>query len=611
MLKRKYNTNKSNVDITKNEQMLTVKRRKHIDIVQNTKEPIIQNINEVRYPNKLTEPKIEPTLTDKQPLIINHIKAIDRKKIIFVTSECILSLVKNMENIFKYLGYDTDIIFELTKNHCTKSTNDELYIIVNDNRKGHSFYPKLYIVYQVEQGSSQYFTNRYIDLLSNSFACWEFSMKNSKKYEKHIQSTKIYNLIFPFFKENIVNERLEQKYDIFFYGADNDRRRKILREITDRLGNKYTILCKFGVYNNERDNLIKQSKIILNLHYYDDCALEIARINEVLKYEKLVISERPAFDDSYNQTVYGQFIEYCDVIDENLENIDKMCDLIEYYMNPNTYDKKIKKIRSILYKLQKMSIFHIQKNLVSLGYGKNEMIFDMSFGKIYCLHLLETPYRLQSFQNQKYIPKFEIYPAVKMNPAWKGCASSYQNLIWNAKRCKLTNVTICEDDCCFPPDFSEKYQTIKLFLSEYKEWDIFVGCIADLSMSVVIKNIVKYKNMLFVEIDTMTSTVFNIYNYTCYDAICEWDVNNSNVHTNTIDRYIGSKKMRIITTYPFEFSCLNVQSTIWGKNLFMEYNNMFAKSSELLKKKIDEFEIKKNKSFNDFHEHKNKKKILL
>ena len=75
-------------------------------------------------------------------------------------------------------------------------------------------------------------------------------------------------------------------YDIFFYGTYNDRRAAILNV----LKSKYNIKIGFGVVEDERDNYIKSSKIIINLHYYDNAAIETARFNEVLKFGKLIIS---------------------------------------------------------------------------------------------------------------------------------------------------------------------------------------------------------------------------------------------------------------------------------------------------------------------------------
>jgi hypothetical protein len=159
--------------------------------------------------------------------------------------------------------------------------------------------------------------------------------------------------------------------------------------------------------------------------------------------------------------------------------------------------------------------------------------------------------------------------------------------MYNAKRCNLDNITVCEDDCRFPNDFNEKYKIIKDFLNTIK-WDIFVGVIAELPLDVKITNIYEYKNIKFIELNKMHSTVFNIYNNSVYDKILDWNINN-NSQLNQVDQYIKKLNIKIITTYPFYFDCIDVNSTIWNKNLYNEYNRMFQKSLNILNEKINKF----------------------
>jgi len=54
-------------------------------------------------------------------------------------------------------------------------------------------------------------------------------------------------------------------------------------------------------------------------------------------------------------------------------------------------------------------------------------------------------------------------------------------------------------------------------------------------------------------------------------------------------QYIKNKKLRIITTYPFEFACIDVNSTLWKLNMYEMYNKMFENSLEIIKNKIVKF----------------------
>ena len=458
--------------------------------------------------------------------------------------------------------------------------NDDLYIIVHINK--YENIPKKYILYQIENSTSAWFTDNYINLLKNSLCIWEYSVANIHKYEQIIDKSKIYVMPMPFFKYE-KNTTTEIKYDILFYGAPNKRRTNILNELSKKYNIKYGIM-----FGKDLQTSIQQSKIILNLHYYNEPKLESCRLNECLQYDKLIISEKSIKEDNYNMSLYENLVVFIDNINDNLDNINILYESIDYWLL--NYDEKINSIKSNILKLEEKLLFHVQKCLLVFDIvTQNNMIFDMSSDDINCLHLIETPYRIEAFKKQELVPTYKIYPAIKHNIGWKGCGLSYQNIIYNAKRCNLPNITVCEDDCMFKSDFYDKYKIIKEFLSSVKEWDIFVGCVAALPKDTIFYNITKYKDMTFFEVNKMHSMVFNIYNNSVYDIICNWD-NRTTKKINQIDQYIKNKNIKNIITYPFEFRCLNVKSTLsMDNNVYLVYEKLFNNSLKLLEKKLEEF----------------------
>lgn len=58
--------------------------------------------------------------------------------------------------------------------------------------------------------------------------------------------------------------------DILFYGAMNDHRKYIL----NRLSTKYNLKILTNCWGSELDSWILRSRILLNLHYYYECALQ-------------------------------------------------------------------------------------------------------------------------------------------------------------------------------------------------------------------------------------------------------------------------------------------------------------------------------------------------
>ncbi len=516
----------------------------------------------------------------------NKLEHFNNSKFKILTSKIIESIAINIQNILKKFNINSDIIYELSDED---KDNDDYYIIINNNFNK-PFLPKNYIVYVVEQTESRFFKdNKYLNMIKNANYIWNFCVNNKKMFEDYPFLNYFY-LECPFVKAPELNNQASYKYDILFYGTINDRRKAIL----DKLSSKYNIYISDKLTGNERDDIIKQSKIILNLHYYYEAGLESCRINEVLKFNKLVISELP-FDDYYNTELYKNSVVFIDNIDNINNNIDNLCKVIDKYLqNDFEYNKMINQIIINNNILQNKSEFNIQKLLLPLNLGTNyKMDYILIPDKIYCLHLVETPDRIKTFNKQKIRPDVEIFPAIKYNPGWVGCTLSYVNLIYNAKRCGLNKITIIEDDCRFNfetiDDFNILYNNINEALDKIKNWDIFVGCVASLPNDTIINNVYKYKNITFIEINKMHSTVFNIYNNSCYDTIINWDFNDKS-RTNQIDQYLKNKNLKIIITYPFYFDCLNVDSIIWGKNLYDHYNNMFQESLNNIKNKLDSWD---------------------
>jgi len=201
--------------------------------------------------------------------------------------------------------------------------------------------------------------------------------------------------------------------------------------------------------------------------------------------------------------------------------------------------------------------------------------------KIYCLSLLETPWRLEEFNKQTFKPNVETYYGIYESIGWIGCGKSYMKILKEAKYQNLNKITICEDDCKFKNNFYEKISIINSFLEQNNNWDIFVGVINDLPDDTLIKNIYDYNGMTFFEIDKMHSTVFNIYNKSSFDKLLQWD------HTEgQFDQFIKRQNLRIITTFPFEFSCLSVKSIIDNSN---NDNSVYLKGFEISENFLQKF----------------------
>ena len=217
-------------------------------------------------------------------------------------------------------------------------------------------------------------------------------------------------------------------------------------------------------------------------------------------------------------------------------------------------------------------------------------------GDTVCLSLPEYVERAEGFARDNRFG-FSAFPGLRHTQSWIGCAMSYKFLIMLARQQGLRQITICEDDVEFPPDFEMRWQDIRECLNDPNiTWDIFAGLIADLDEEVNVLGLYKFRDQQFAVINKLMSMVFNVYSERVYGTIAQWDENNHDVTTNTIDRYLERQgALNVLTIDPFLVGHKeSQQSTIWGVEN-THYTDLIKASNQLLKEKI--LTHKKNASF--------------
>jgi len=279
--------------------------------------------------------------------------------IYLVTSYSIESIAFHLERLLKQIvSIKVEVIYSLSQAMCDRSTEKDLFIIINCDAERIITPPKKFVFYQIEQGKSGWFTPSYRALLDKSHIIWDFSMKHHELYsEQPIQ--KVQYMPMPLCLEPALSSLSYDNcvYDIFFYGSENDRRRSILSSLSKR----YNIYVGFGVVGKTKEELIQKSKIIINLHYYEECALETARLNEILPYDKLIISEKPSKKDVDNFNLYKDCLVWTDEINNN------MFDTIDYYLQRDHYLPKLEKIRQNKIVLEENIKELLHQNLIKLS----------------------------------------------------------------------------------------------------------------------------------------------------------------------------------------------------------------------------------------------------
>lgn len=427
-----------------------------------------------------------------------------------------------------------------------------------------------YCIYQLEQLNANYnLKDSYFKKIKSTSYVFDYSIANIN----FIGNKNIFMPIPIILSKNIFNQNFNSK--ILFFGSMNKLRKDKLKI----LQKNFNIQIVSNIMGEKLYSLIKESDIIINIHYYDykKSLLEVFRFNEILQFNKIIISEKACAEDSFNYNLYKDLVIFID-------NIEQMIETINYYLNPKNYQNYILKRKPHLLKFEKYVFEKFSKCIYGLAlikYNQSNIIplKYNNLNNIYCLSLDETyEYRYKFFINQSFLPKNIIrFSGIKYPKGIIGCGLSYQYLIGWAKKMNMEYIIICEDDTLFPPDFSEKLEIILEYLSTI-EWNLFIGISADISKS-KIYTMQKFKDFDFFVLNSSVSTVFNIYHKSVYDTILKWD------KKITIDRYLeNSKFLKFVITNPFLVDIMDVQSTIFNNNnIYNDYQQLFSQTRKLLK----------------------------
>ena len=450
--------------------------------------------------------------------------------------------------------------------------------------------PKNYIAYQLEQTTNQrWFDFKYYSILENSLAILDYSTENIEylRNELKIQNRQIYYVPVDYIKnyDQKINDQ-DEIYDVLFYGDPHcDRRHAILSQLNQFFDVKI-INNTFGI---DLYNEISKSKIIVNIHYYENALLETTRIWECLSLNKLIVSEKSVDIEEHND-LFG-LVDFVEIND-----VDTLIKRINYWLGNETHRKNriSENNHTIKKRINRFDFFFFRFLLAHENISFNEFWntcgknLKLNNEKITCLTLPEFTERKKEFKktNSIQVNFFNGLKHYKHN--WIGCGMSYKLMIKIAQQQKFKHITICEDDVKFLPDFEKRFNIIGSYLEATADsWDIFSGFMSDISEDIIIKEMIYLNDHIILSVNKMISAVFNCYNSTSYDFILTWDENNFDVYTNTIDRFLEQNDdLSILLSFPFLVEHNeSLQSVIWGFQND-KYNELINKSVQTLEKKI-------------------------
>ncbi|HBR1510986.1 TPA: hypothetical protein L9L67_000422 [Klebsiella quasipneumoniae subsp. quasipneumoniae] len=464
--------------------------------------------------------------------------------------------------------------------------------------------PRNYIAFQMEQSvNSRWFTDEYFSRLNNAVAIFDYSLKNIEYLlDKGIPYQKLFYMpisSFPDYPAHLADNGYvldDQKGDIhadvLFYGDPNCERRKAYLQ---ELKKHFNVTVASEVFGDKLTRMVKNAKVVVNIHYYENALLETTRLYETISLGTPVVSESSS--DIVEHEDLQDVIDFCPIGD-----IPTMVEKIQILLSDNEYYNERKEKIKHFTNVDNKNNYYLRRYLLSidkLNFSQYKSIFSFEqfqTGDVprLCLSLSETPVRRKAFFASPS-HGFQFFEGIRYRIGWIGCGMSYKYMLSGMLASKAEMGIICEDDVIFPVDYDNKLNKIINHLqSTEAKWHIFAGIIAHLHEDTKVLDVKVIDGIEYIYIDKMTSMVMNIYSRRGMDLISQWDEKNIDAETNTIDRYVESAQdLVVVTTLPFLVGYAGEQqSTLWGFEN-SQYTSLIKASEKLLAEKVAEF--KKNR----------------
>lgn len=270
--------------------------------------------------------------------------------------------VENIAKSFSTLLNDLSINSSVNIRHIT---NEDIILCNNDKTRfmflfcPQWVYPsdkniqqlpmKKYFFYQLEQfdkSQSQHISNEFVyKLMRNAAHIFDYSKINIQYYSKHpfnITNNKVSHLL-----PSLVNYNndlnCDKPIDVLFAGTLNNRRIQIINNL---LGNNIKVYVPQNCFGDNLTQIIKKSKIFLNIRFSNSVILETCRLHEALLLDDIyIISELPGSEiEAECINIYKSKVHFINVISNNTNQLVQTIKIIlSIYDNkrPSKFDPTI------------------------------------------------------------------------------------------------------------------------------------------------------------------------------------------------------------------------------------------------------------------------------
>ena len=438
------------------------------------------------------------------------------------------------------------------------SFDHDLYIVVAPQMFATLPPPGKLIVAQMEQvRASRWVDDAYMARMHASLAVLDYSRDNIEALtERGLPFKQLYYVpIRPLRRAD--PQKTARDIDVLFYGAIASERRG--RYIT-ALREKLNLRVESDTFGPALRDILDRTKIVANIHFYENALLETTRLGEALSHGAHVVSEDAA-DQADHVGAYDGMVDF---------------------VARNDVDAFVARVAAALAEWQGPVVppsdegfsgmpFHLLRALHGIGVlplsELQDACADMALPSDRLILALPEQVQRYNFARDNALPGAVPFHGLRQLDGWRGCACSYKFLATRALANGRQHLTIYEEDATFEPDAAQRLSTIEAHLDARGDWDIFSGLLSDLHPEARITAIRSEDGEEFVELDSVMGMVFGIYSRRGMELLAGFEFEGTDTARHTIDRYLETRRPRTLTVWPpLAGHDEALDSTLWPVN---------------------------------------------
>ncbi len=225
--------------------------------------------------------------------LIEHKALVDAHTLTIVCTRPTTFVAHALQTHAAALGMEVCIQFDMPEDF-----DEDLYLVICPQMFARLPPGEKRIVFQMEQSvHPRWFTPDYLNVLYNSLAVFDYSARN---IEFLIQQGLPADLLFHVPLSPVAHypgaadastwtgSEASGTCDVLFYGDLKNKRRQAFLKV---LGEHFVVRAERSLYGQDLWQAMRQARVVVNIHYYENALLESTRICECLSLGARVISE--------------------------------------------------------------------------------------------------------------------------------------------------------------------------------------------------------------------------------------------------------------------------------------------------------------------------------